>query len=35
MLLNNYEIDPKYFIDKYNITIIGVKTREADPFGQG
>ena len=35
MLLANYEIDPQYFIDKYNITITGVKTREADPFGQG
>jgi hypothetical protein len=35
MLLNNYEIDPQYFIDKYNITITGVKTRETDPFGQG
>jgi hypothetical protein len=35
MLLNNYEIDPKYFIDKYNITITGVKTRETDPFGKG
>jgi hypothetical protein len=35
MLLNNYEIDPQYFIDKYNIAITGVKTREADPFGEG
>jgi hypothetical protein len=35
MLLNNYEIDPKYFIDKYNILITGVKTREPDPFGEG
>jgi hypothetical protein len=35
MLLNNYEIDPQYFIDKYNISITGVKSRESDPFGQG
>jgi hypothetical protein len=35
MLLKNYEIDPKYFIDKYNITITGVKAHEPDPFGQG
>lgn len=26
MLLNNYEIDPKYFIDKYGITITGSKS---------
>ena len=25
MLLNNYEIDPKYFSEKYNITITGTK----------
>jgi hypothetical protein len=35
MLLANYDIDPQYFIDKYNITITGVKSREADPFGKG
>ncbi|MDR2361583.1 MAG: DUF935 domain-containing protein [Prevotellaceae bacterium] len=35
MLLANYEIDPQYFIDKYNIAITGVKSHEHDPFGQG
>jgi hypothetical protein len=35
MLLNNYDIDPQYFIDKYNIAITGVKSHEPDPFGQG
>ncbi|NJM13982.1 MAG: DUF935 family protein [Bacteroidales bacterium] len=26
MLLNNYDIDPQYFAEKYNITILGKKT---------
>jgi phage gp29-like protein len=25
MLLDYYDVDPKYFIDKYNVTILGVK----------
>ena len=29
LLLENYEIDPKYFIDKYNVPIIG--KRETAP----
>jgi hypothetical protein len=33
MLLNNYEIDPVYFQDKYNIPITGVKDNDPDPFG--
>jgi hypothetical protein len=33
MLLNNYEIDPVYFQDKYNIPITGVKNNEPDSFG--
>jgi hypothetical protein len=35
MLLNSYDIDPQYFIDKYNIAITAVKTREPNPFGEG
>jgi hypothetical protein len=35
MLLNSYDIDPQYFIDKYNIAITGARNREPDPFGQG
>ncbi|MDR1023597.1 MAG: DUF935 domain-containing protein [Prevotellaceae bacterium] len=35
MLLDNYEINPQYFIDKYNIDITGVRQREPDPFGAG
>ena len=35
MLLGAYDIDPQYFVDKYNIAITGVKTREPDPFGRG
>lgn len=26
MLINNYEVDPNYFIEKYNVPIIGKKT---------
>ena len=29
LLLENYEVDPQYFIDKYNVPIIG--KREAAP----
>lgn len=31
MLLNYYEIDPQYFIDKYNIGITGIKNKPAEP----
>lgn len=35
MLLNSYEIDPKYFIDKYNIDIIGKKEVQAPALSKG
>jgi hypothetical protein len=32
MLINSYEIDPKYFVEKYNIPVIGVKSSPTTPL---
>jgi hypothetical protein len=32
MILNNYEVDGKYFQEKYNIPITGIKAAPANPF---
>lgn len=35
MLLENYEVDPKYFIDKYNVPIIRERSLSPDPSPAG
>ena len=35
LLMEHYDIDPQYFIDKYNIPIIGVKKKEDAPGSEG
>ncbi|MDR2383296.1 MAG: DUF935 domain-containing protein [Prevotellaceae bacterium] len=35
MLLNNYEVDPDYFVDKYGIPILGIKAGGNNFFGLG
>ena len=35
LLVEHYDIDPQYFIDKYNIPIIGVKKKEDAPGSEG
>ena len=35
MLLNNYDVDPQYFSEKYNIKIIGKKETPATAFRLG
>ena len=34
MIVDRYEVDPKYFIDKYNIPIIGEKKVQAQQLSR-